>query len=430
MRIYPSVVLGFISGLLAFPAFAAMRTSTSAIEHVIIVVQENHSFDSYFGRYCKARTGSHPTCETGPECCEAGPDRNPGTGNKPLLLDDALNQSRDPNHYAWCESKEINGGAMNGYSNIFIGGLFCADGKNFAYASGETAKTYWQLASQSSLADRYFQPIVGASSSNDMYLARAQYVFTDDSVGTNSIGSQCGEINHHPKTYNDQTIADFLNAKNVSWAYYAEGYDVMVAAHSKGTCPKTPPECGAGIDAYPCIYDPTDNPFEYYKNTIDNPLFEKDFADFSKSLEGKTLPAVSFIKGLGFRTEHPGSTISVGQAFVQGVVDSVLHSSYAKNTLILVTPDESGGFFDHVAPPMESLIDFQPYGPRIPLLAIGYFAKPNSISHVQMEHSSIVKFIEWNWLGQTGQLGGRDLIVNNIGSLLDPEKTEIQVPSN
>ena len=71
----------------------------------------------------------------------------------------------------------------------------------------------------------------------------------------------------------------------------------------------------------------------------------------------------------------------------------------------------------------------EPYGARVPLLAIGRFAKSNHISHVQMEHSSIVKFIEWNWLNQqTGQFNTRDSKVNNIGSMLDPAKTGVLVP--
>jgi hypothetical protein len=63
-------------------------------------------------------------------------------------------------------------------------------------------------------------------------------------------------------------------------------------------------------------------------------------------------------------------------------------------------------------------------------MAIGRFAKKNFVSHVQMEHSSIVKFIEWNFTGQTGQLAGRDAVVNNIGSLIDPTQTTKKVPEN
>jgi phospholipase C len=92
--------------------------------------------------------------------------------------------------------------------------------------------------------------------------------------------------------------------------------------------------------------------------------------------------------------------------------------------------DESGGYFDHLAPPAASSVDGQPYGARVPLLALGRFARKGHVSHAIMEHSSIVKFIEWNWLGQTGLLGGRDAVVNNIGSMLDASATFAAVPAN
>ncbi len=84
---------------------------------------------------------------------------------------------------------------------------------------------------------------------------------------------------------------------------------------------------------------------------------------------------------------------------------------------MLLTYDEGGGYFDHVAPPASP--DGDPYGTRVPLLALGSFAKKGWISHVQMELTSIVRFIEWNWLRDVGQLGARDAVVANLGSLLD-----------
>ena len=100
-------------------------------------------------------------------------------------------------------------------------------------------------------------------------------------------------------------------------------------------------------------------------------------------------------------------------------------------TLVLFPYDEAAGFYDHVTPPATSTVDNEPYGTRVPFLAIGPFAKPNYVSHVTMEHSSVVKFIEWNWLGgTTGQLMGRDATVNNLGDLLDASKTGTAVPTN
>ena len=111
--------------------------------------------------------------------------------------------------------------------------------------------------------------------------------------------------------------------------------------------------------------------------------------------------------------------------FVQGVVDAVAKSDYARDTLVLVVYDEGGGFFDHVAPPPSP--DEHPYGTRVPAIAVGPLARKGTISHVQLEHSSIIKFVEWNWLSSTGQLGERDAVVANLGSLIDPA---LGVPEN
>src|SRR5690348_8030259 len=71
----------------------ARATTTSAIQHLVVIVQENHSFDNYFGTYCTAATGSNPSCNTGPGCCEAGPTHDPGSGESAWSLTDSLNGS-------------------------------------------------------------------------------------------------------------------------------------------------------------------------------------------------------------------------------------------------------------------------------------------------------------------------------------------------
>src|SRR5439155_3960261 len=159
----------------------------------------------------------------------------------------------------------------------------------------------------------------------------------------------------------------------------------------------------------------------------------KDVAALASDLAGGALPAVSFVINIGYKSEHPGAAtkISDGTTATSAILDSIAASPYATSTLVLFTYDEGGGFFDHVAPPPASAVDCQHYGTRVPLIAVGRFARTNFISHVTLEHSSIVKFVEWNWLAaQTGQLGGRDGVVNNLGSLLDPAATGTTVPSN
>lgn len=196
-----------------------------------------------------------------------------------------------------------------------------------------------------------------------------------------------------------------------------------------------PSDCPLHLPTYPCVFDPSDIPFLFYGQHVDDPALLRDFAKLQADVAASSLPDVAFVKALGFRTEHPGygTTISAGVAFADGVVKSILASpTYKDNTLVLVAWDEGGGYFDHVAPPPPSAADQRPYGTRLPLLAIGRFARKGFVSHVTMEHSSIVKFLEWNFTADhaTGQLGARDAVVNNLGSLLDPTTVAVPVPSN
>jgi phospholipase C len=396
-----------------------------AVDHVIVIVQENHTFDTYFGNWCTAAPGSSPTCTNGPSCCEAAPATDP-SGASPKVLDDTENGAYDPSHTQACELSEMDDGKMD----MYVTGSVCSNPDNFAIAPASLVKPYQDLAAQNAIADRYFQSIAGQSSSNDMYLAVAKEVFIDNAFEPKAPGDQCS-TNTNLMSYSGQkTIADLLESAGHTVGWYAEGYAAMVAA-GKG-CPPAPKDCPFHLGTYPCDFDPSDIPFLYYTQFESSKTFMRDYTQLDKDLAAGTLPDVSYVKGIGYHSEHPGvgTTISAGVTFVTDLVQAVQASCYKDTTLILVTWDESGGFFDHIAPPATSTVDNQPYGPRIPLLAIGRYASKGTVSHVQMEHSSIVKFIEWNFLGgQTGQLNARDAEVNNIGSLLDPAETGVTVPA-
>jgi phospholipase C len=409
-------------------AAAPVEAGTTNIAHVVLIVQENHTFDAYFGGYCTAAPGSAPTCTNGPACCEAAPAKDP-SGASPVVLDDAQNAGYDPNHTQACELDEIDDGKMD----HFASGASCSNASNFAVAPSSVVQAYWDLAGQGALADRWFQPIAGQSSSNDMYFATARYVFTDNAYQPDSNGHGCEVPPETTIEYTGQTtIGDLLVAGGKSFAVYAEGYAAMIAAT---LCPSPPSDCTMtpiALPTPPCVYQPDDIPFEYYKQFEDDATYMKDLADLSKDLQGGTLPSLSYVKRVQYKNEHPGygTKISMGLAAVQEIVDLVAGSPYADSTLVLVTWDEGGGFFDHVSPPPASTIDGQPYGMRVPTLALGRFARKGAVSHVVLEHSSIVKFLELNFLGATGQLHARDTNVANIGSLLDPTQTGIVVPED
>ena len=402
----------------------------SNIKHIVVVIQENHTFDDHFGAYCTAPSGSNPTCNAGPSCCEAMPASDPA-GTTPTILNDATMAGYDPPHDSACETAEIDDGKMDMFATAPTqAGNGCGSAQNVAVVDPSTFQPIWDLASTGALADRYFQPVIGQSYANDMYFARTQYVFADDDdAPLGAVGVTCGVERSNVVELTGTTIGDVLTAASIPWTFYAEGYAAMQQADPG--CPPKPPGCPFPLPFDPCGFEPSDVPFEYYASTRDDPATMQDLSAFDDALDQGGLPAVSFVKALEYKTEHPGQgvTLSAGVEFLTGIAQHILQSRYRSDTLVLITYDEGGGYYDHVAPPPPSSVDGKPYGTRVPLLALGPFVRPGFVSHVVTEHSSVVKLIEWNFLGQqTGQLGGRDAVVANLGGLLDPAATGIAVP--
>ncbi len=303
----------------------------------------------------------------------------------------------------------------------FVDSTRCGDARNLAYADSSTVQPYWDLAASGALADRWFQPTLGQSASNDMFLFGASFIFLDNTVEPAAPGAECSIETIKPFSFDTtNTIGDLLQANHISWTWYAEGWASMLDAELVPRCPDAPLDCQIGWSLYPCVFEPDDIPATYYPQFVDDPMSLRDYSSFKADLDRRTLPQVAFIKGLGYHTEHPGleTNITDGIHFVQTIVDQIDHSDYAPDTLVLIVYDEGGGYFDHVAP--AAAVDEHPYGTRVPVIAVGPRARGRTNTHVTLEHSSIVNFIEWNWQRQTGQLGARDTVVANIGSLTDP----------
>ncbi len=425
----------------------AASCQASKIEHVVLIVQENHTFDSYFGRYCTAPAGSNPTCTDGPVCCERAPDTEPH-GASPVVLDDTSNFAGDRDHRQECELQQINGGKMDGYvtgssgADTCVGsGPSCSSPANFALAGAAAVGDYWTLAGQNALADRWFQPVAGGTSSNNMYFAVAHFQFLDNGFVPNGVGTPkgclqgaCGSSDF--VTYQGRTtIADLLLDAGKTFTVYADGW-----AHAKSqapSCESIPDDCPYSSTAHPiaaqaCKLDSSDLPFVYYERFATGANIT-DYNELAIDLFEKKLPSFAYVKGREFHNEHPNvSTITDGIKFVKDTLTLIQNSSYADSTLVLLTWDEGGGFYDHVAPPQgidtDTAGNLVPYGTRVPLIAIGKFARKGTVSHVTMEHSSVVRFLEYNFLGPVGQLATNDAKVKNIGSLLDPAKTGIPIP--
>jgi len=437
------------------------------IEHVVLVVQENHTFDAYFGHYCTAATGTNPMCTTGRSCCERAPDMV--SGNTPRGLTDDENYARDRHHDYACEICQVDGGAMDhfvsggcpGSSSIAPPMAACSSTYTWAVADAPTLDTYWGYADRGALADRYFQPIVGSTSSNDMYLAAAHYEFRDndimpDSWGSNCVTDQLSRPAQGYQTLSRRTIGDVLLDRGVTFSVYADGYGDAVAAasgctdamHSSCSCTHTyASDCRESIVfRQACTYDGSDIPFQYYARFRDDPLTTRDYESrFVADVAAGQLPDFAYVKFRTSRNEHPNwSYITDGERWVDQVVSTIESSPlYRDNTLVILTWDEGGGYYDHIRPPPSvemypsndpsspSMAGAPiPYGTRVPMLTIGRFARHGVVSHATMEHSSIVRFLEFLFAGpsEQGSLGARDAVVNGIGSMLDPTEVGVTVP--
>jgi acid phosphatase len=198
------------------------------------------------------------------------------------------------------------------------------------------------------------------------------------------------------------TIGDRLSDKNISWAWYSGGWN----------------------DALNGNPDPTfqfhHQPFAFFANYADGTKAKKehllDETEFIAAAKKGTLPSVSFIKPLGINNEHPGySDVELGESHTVDLINDVLNGPDGKDAVIIVTYDENGGFWDHVAPP---LID-KKWGPgtRVPAIIISPFAKQGFVDHTQYETVSILSFIEKRW--DLNPLSSRDRDANPLDNAFD-----------
>ncbi len=210
------------------------------------------------------------------------------------------------------------------------------------------------------------------------------------------------------------SIGDVMNAHHVSWKYYGDQWNNYVPdPYQKNS--DTP---GPSADQYCNVC----NPFQYDTSIMSHPDQVKehlqDLTNFYADIKHRALPAVSIVKPSGYIDGHPASSkLPLFEGFVKKIVDQVQASPYAKDTAIMITFDEGGGYYDsgYVQP-----LDFFGDGTRIPFIVVGPYVKPGHISHVYGDHVSILKFIERNWSLPPVTHRSRDNFPNPVASGEDP----------
>ena len=197
------------------------------------------------------------------------------------------------------------------------------------------------------------------------------------------------------------TIGDELSDAGVTWAWYSGGWNDALGG-------KPDP-----------LFQYHHQPFVYFQSYADGTAAKsdhlKDETDFIGALSTDNLPAVSFIKPLGENNEHPGyATVALGEKHVTSLIDLIQKSKHWKSTAIIITYDEHGGFWDHVAPPKG---DQWGPGSRVPAIVFSPFAKKGFVDSTSYDTTSILSFIEHRW--NLPALGTRDAAAKDLTNTFD-----------
>jgi len=343
---------------------AAPGTTTTPIEHFVFLMQENHTFDNYFGTRPGVDGIPPGTCM---------PERRGKA--KPCVEPYHLGQlgSLDLDHTAEAFRTQYNGGKMDG----FVEGVSTQD-KNgrlaMAYYDDRDLPYYWNVADEYVLFDRFFSSSNSGSIRNHMFRVTAGPGATGKAESIPADG--WGEI---------PTIFDRLEAAGISWKFYVENYDPKITFRTRATTADV--DRGAQVIWVPLLG---------YARYVDNPKLSAKIVnlnDYYQDAADGNLPAVAFIAPSG-DSEHPPGSIQAGQNLVRSLLNQLKRSPQWNTSAFLWSYDDWGGWYDHVVPPQ---VDQYGYGFRVPALLVSSYAKRGYVDSTTLDFTSVLKFIELNW---------------------------------
>jgi phospholipase C len=382
---------------------ASAFATRTPIKHVVFLLLENRSFDNMFGTFPGANGTSHAD--------DHGVTRP--------LTRAPLQRAHDLPHCYNCNVASIDGGAKDGFNQTDA-----ADQYAFTQFQRSDIEAFWAWAKHYVLADSFFASAVGPSFPNHMYsiaatsggaldnpwqppptLAEMQQAGYAKSWGCDIARDGYVEI-VDPEGYmvkvapcfDFQTEGDLLNAQQIPWAYYAA----------------TNAQLGYIWSAYSAI--------DRYRN--DPALWGahiRPVDDVLRDIQSDRLPPVSWITPRFQLSQHPEYNFCWGQNWTIEVVNALMRSPAWKDTLLVVTWDDFGGFYDHV-PPVR--LDDYGLGIRVPAMIISPYAKSGYVDHTMYEFSSVLRFIEDNW-SLRPFLTRRDRIADGLRGALDFTQTPL-----
>jgi phospholipase C len=360
----------------------AAHSASGKIKHVVIIIQENRSFDNLFQGYPGADTQSFGYTST---------------GRKVKLVPIGLATNWDVLHTAGAYMDACDGQGsipgtdckMDGFDkeHVSCGGKSqppCPDpNPQYSYVPHNETKPYFAIAKQYVLGDRMFTTNFDASSFISHQYIIAGYASSAVNFPNTTWGCGGGSNDRIPlitqqriypsgyisPCFDNPTLADELDAAHLPWAYYA-------TAISQGN--------GGIWSAYRAIKHIKQG--SDWKTDVKSPQTR-----IFKDIKAGSLAAVTWITPTAATSDHPSVESKKGPHWVATLINAIGQSQFWDSTAIFVFWDDYGGWYDHVPPPY---VDYDGLGIRVPLLVISPYAKQSYISHVQYEHGSILRFIE------------------------------------
>jgi len=381
------LVLGLLLVVLAAPtARAADPEPTTPIKHFVVLMQENHTFDNYFGTYPGADGPPKNVCM--PKVVgdpSSGCVNRVWIGNTPTL---------DLLHSTEVSAEQLDGGKMDGFVSAFTRrGIDAA--QPMGYYDDRDLPYYWNLADSYVLFDRFFTSAHAGSVWNHMFWV------------SGAAGNPQADVIPQAGFDDKQvpTIFDRLEAAGISWKFYVQNYDPRITAFNHRT-----------LTDNDKLSQPIWVPLLAYRKYVDDPRLFSHIVDMSQYYEDAangTLPAVAFMAPAG-SSEHPPGRIQAGEAFIRTIITALMPSSAWPSSAFMWTYDDWGGWYDHVKPPA---VDQYGYGFRVPAILVSSWARHGQVNHTQLDFTSMLKFIEQNWRLQP--LAARDRAANSIASAFD-----------
>jgi phospholipase C len=387
---YPALALCAIVALsVAQPASRSQGVTAPApalagihkIQHVIIIMQENRSFDSYFGVYPGA--DGIPMKEGKPTVCS--PD--PITGQCVAPFVDHKDQNPGAPHKATDSTADVDGGKMDGFvanaekGRCTTGPPKCAADQVMGYHVQSDIPNYWAYAKNFALDEHMFESEASWSFTSHLAMVSAwaaKCPNPSDPMTCNSDLMPRDRTTNVPQPFAWTDLTYLLHKNNISWGYYLDH------GEQSTTNPNGVPKLWDVLPGF------TDVSSAEQKSNI------QTVTDFKNQAKAGTLPAVSWIVPDQQDSEHPSALVSTGQAYVTRIINTVMRSSDWSSSAIFLSWDDWGGFYDNVVPPTADSLG---YGIRVPALVISPYARSGYIDPQTLSSDAYLKFIEDDFLG-------------------------------